>query len=105
MAAEPVRVEPDGALRLSGPLTFDTVPAVDAAVDAALGADGWRRPALTFDLSAAAPADSAGLALLVRWRRTAHRSGGHVRFRGVPAPLRAIAGLCGVEDHLFEQGG
>ena len=104
MRLEPVRLDGDGVLRLSGPLDFDTAPAVDAAVGAALGADGWRR-ALTFDLSEAGHADSAGLALLVRWRRAAHRAGGHVRFRGVPAPLRAIAGLCGAEDHLFEQRG
>ena len=105
MRAEPVRFDGDGVLRLSGPLDFDTAPAVDAAVGAALGADGWRRPALTIDLGAADHVDSAGLALLVRWRRAAHRDGGRIRFRGVSAPLRAIAGLCGVEDHLFEQHG
>lgn len=105
MAADPVRLDRNGAVRLSGPLTFDTAPAVDAAVGAALGADGWRRQPLTFDLSAAGHADSAGLALLVQWRRTARRAGGRIRFRGVPAPLRSIAGLCGVEGHLFEQGG
>lgn len=105
MAADPVRFDPDGVLRLSGPLTFDTAPEVGAAVGAALGTDGWREPALTFDLSAAGHADSAGLALLVQWRRAAHRAGGRIRFRGVPHTLRAIAGLCGVEDHLFGRNG
>ena len=104
MAAEAFRVAVDGAVRLSGRLTFDTVARVRASVDAALGPQGWGQEAITFDLGAVGQADSAGLALLVQWRRAAERAGGQARFRDVPASLRAIAGLCGVEEHLFEPG-
>ena len=102
MASEAFEIAGDGTVRISGPLTFDTVEEVRAAARAALGPDRWRGKAITFDLGAVGPADSAGLALLVDWRRTAHREGGRIHFRGTPPALRAIAGLCGVKGHLFE---
>ena len=102
MATEGFEVAADGTVRITGPLTFDTVEEVRAAARAALGPDRWREQALTFDLAAVGRADSAGLALLVDWRRIAHREGGRVHFRGTPRSLRAIAGLSGVEGYLFE---
>ena len=102
MTSEAFRIAGDGTVRISGPLTFDTVEAVRAAARAALQPERWRGNAITFDLGAVGPADSAGLALLVDWRRTAHREGGRIHFRGTPPALRAIAALSGVEDHLFE---
>ncbi len=102
MASEVFDIAGDGTVRVSGPLTFETVEEVRKAARAAMGRDGWRGEAITFDLGAVGPVDSAGLALLVEWRRTAHRRGGRIHFRGTPPALRAIAGLCGVERHLFE---
>lgn len=102
MAAEALAVAADGTVRVSGPLTFDTVEAVRGAA-ARAGAGPGRRPeeALTFDLAGVGPADSAGLALLVSWQRAARRAGGRIHFRGTPPALRAIAGLCGVDGDLF----
>ena len=102
MASEVFEIAGDGTVRISGPLTFDTVEEVRAAARAALAPDRWRGETITFDLGAVGAADSAGLALLVDWRRTAHREGGRIHFRGTPPALRAIAGLSGVKGHLFE---
>ena len=101
MAGEVFDIAGDGTVRVSGPLTFDTVEVVRAAARAGLGRDGWRGEALTFDLAGVGPADSAGLALLVGWKRAAHREGVRIHFRGTPPALRAIARLCGVDGHLF----
>ena len=101
MASEALGIDGDGTVRISGPLTFDTVEEVRAAARSAMGPDRWRGETVRFDLGGVGPADSAGLALLVEWRRTAHREGGRIHFRGTPPALRAIAGLCGVEHHLF----
>ena len=91
----------DGAVRVSGRLTFETVESVRAAARTAIAPDRWRGETLTFDLGCVEHADSAGLALLVQWRRTAHREGGRIHFRRPPSALRSIAGLCGVDRHLF----
>ena len=101
MTGEVFEIGGDGTVRISGPLTFDTVEEVRAAARARIGPDGWRGEGLTFDLAGVGPADSAGLALLVDWRRTAHREGVRIHFRGTPPALRAIARLCGVDSHLF----
>ena len=101
MASEAFDVAGDGTVRISGPLTFDTVEEVRAAARAGLGPDRWREPALAFDLGGVGPADSAGLALLVEWQRSARREGGRIHFRRTPSALRAIARLCGVDRHLF----
>ena len=96
-----VAVAGDGTLRISGRLTFDTVEAVRAAVRAAQASLRGREEVVTFDLDAVEQADSAGLALLVEWRRTAQRERGRIHFRGAPPAMRAIAGMCGIADHLF----
>ena len=101
MTSKALDIAADGAIRVSGRLTFDTVEAVRSAARAAVPPHRWRAETVTFDLGAVEAADSAGLALLVGWRRTAHREGGRIHFRGTPPALRAIAGLCGVESHLF----
>ena len=101
MATDRFGIDADGTVRVSGPLTFDTVEAVRAAARAGVGPERWREESLTFDLGGIEAADSAGLALLVAWQRTARREGGRIHFRGTPAALRAIAGLSGVDGDLF----
>ena len=101
MASEAIEIDGDGAVRIAGRLTFDTVEEVRTAARAALGRVRWRGETVTFDLASVEQADSAGLALLVAWRRTALRQGGRIHFRGTPPALRSIAGLCGVDGHLF----
>ena len=102
MTSDGFDIAGDGTVRISGPLTFDTVEEVRAAARARMGPERWREQSLTFDLGGIEAADSAGLALLVAWQRTARREGGRIHFRGTPPALRAVAGLSGVDGDLFE---
>ena len=56
--------------------------------------------ALHVDLSGLTRADRAGLAVLLAWVGAVKRRGGVVTFQAVPAGLRAIARLCGVDGML-----
>jgi len=101
MAADRLRIDGDGTVRVCGPLTFDTVEEMRAAARARVGPECWREASLVFDLGGVEAADSAGLALLIAWQRTALREGGRIHFRGTPAALRAVAEVCGVDGDLF----
>jgi phospholipid transport system transporter-binding protein len=52
------------------------------------------------DFSDVGEADSAALALLLDWRRTAHATGHRLSVRALPAGLRSLADLYGVADLL-----
>ena len=82
-------------LRLDGALTMSTVGArVEAGRAKAAAGD------LEIDLSAVSEADSAALALLFDWMRTA-RDGRHtLSVTGLPAGLRSLAALYGVDELL-----
>lgn len=59
---------------------------------------------LQMDLSQIARMDSAGLALLLQWKRMAHSAGRTIRFNGLPQQARnlatvfAIGSLIGTEN-------
>ncbi len=93
------RIIPDGdaCLRLEGELNFATVPALEQR-----GAEMLRGcPAeVVVDLAGVQRADSAGLALLVAWLRHARRQGRRLRFRRMPAQMRAMARVIDLEDIL-----
>ena len=55
----------------------------------------------TFDLSGVDRSDSAGVALLLEWRRCAMERQAVLEFDGVPAQLRTIAATSNLEG-LFE---
>ena len=55
----------------------------------------------TFDLSGVNRSDSAGVALLLEWRRCAMERHAVLEFDGVPAQLRTIAATSNLEE-LFE---
>jgi phospholipid transport system transporter-binding protein len=80
---------------VSGPLTFDTVPALLA------GSGGWFAAAggVTVDLQQVTQADSAGLALLLEWLRRARRAGCALAFVNIPPQMQVLIrvnGLTGV---------
>mgnify|MGYP002713005404 CR=1 FL=1 len=86
-----------GDFRAVGELTFETVPEV------------WERSRGMFEAGAAEIgvefsgvtwADSAGLALLIEWVRSAREAGVALRFRDIPEQMLAIARVSGVEDIL-----
>lgn len=82
--------------RVTGVLTFATVPDLDKA-----GAGlPWSAGCLAIDLAGVTHADSAGLALLVEWTRRARAAGGDIRFEGVPGQLRAAAAVSGLAELL-----
>jgi phospholipid transport system transporter-binding protein len=53
-----------------------------------------------FDLAGIMRADSAGVALLLEWRRRAREAGLKLRYVNVPSQLQAIARVVRVEDIL-----
>jgi phospholipid transport system transporter-binding protein len=95
-AAALVAGERAGVYRVTGSLTFETVPAL-AAEGAEL--DGDDTP-LRIDLSAIDRVDSAGLAVLVDWLASVRSRGQDMVFEGPPAQLLAIARVSGVDGLL-----
>lgn len=88
---------PGGALALTGDLSFETIPGVLAqSAEYASRADVPAR--LTIDFSGVGAVDSAAVALLLEWRRTAAARGKTLEFVNLPANLLALASLYGVAE-------
>ena len=87
----------EGCYRLSGKVTFATVPAVWRESEAM-----FISPAneLSVDLAEVAHADSAGLALLVEWLRSARQLKKTIHFKQVPEQLHSIARLSQLDNIL-----
>lgn len=85
-----------GRFRVSGDLAFDTVPGLWAASRAALDA----APEILIDFDGVARVDSAGLALVVEWLRTAAGDRRQLRFANVPDKLLALARISELEPLL-----
>lgn len=97
--AEATRIEAvgSGRFRVEGDLTF-------ATVSRALG-EGQRLfegagETIAVDLAGVARADSAGLALLVEWLRTARGGGREIRFEHVPRQMMEMARVSSLDDIL-----
>jgi phospholipid transport system transporter-binding protein len=88
----------DGAalFRISGVLDFDSVPAIFSESLARFGTSGE----LVVDLSGVTRANSAGLALLLEWRRLARKPGRSLSIRNAPAALRNLAHVSELETLL-----
>ena len=86
---------PDRRWSVGGALTVDSAAAVLAASEqAALPETG------VVSLSAVHTVDSAGVAVMLSWRRRAAAEGRKLVFADVPPNLVALAELYGVEDLL-----
>jgi phospholipid transport system transporter-binding protein len=83
--------------RVSGALTFDTVPGLYH------GSTGWfaGHGELVIDLAEVTRADSAGLALLIEWLRRARTAGCRLRFTGIPAQVQTLVRVNGLQDALL----
>lgn len=90
------RGDSEGAFRLRGNLSVDTVPGLWARIRGEL--DGG--PELTIDLGGVTRADSAGLAMLVEWTRRARVNGQGIRFTNLPEQMLAIARVSGLDNML-----
>jgi phospholipid transport system transporter-binding protein len=89
------RIESSGAgrYRVSGELTFATARDLLRAAQTQFAKDA----AAEVDLAAVSAADSAGLALLIEWYRTASEAKKAIRFIGAPAQLLALAKISDLE--------
>jgi phospholipid transport system transporter-binding protein len=88
---------PGEVLALSGDLSFESLPGVLAqSAEYAGRADLPAR--LTIDFSNVGTVDSAAVALLLEWRRTALARGKTLEFVNLPANLLALANLYGVSE-------
>lgn len=87
------------ALRLKGALTMSTVGELVERGRARAGEGDLR-----VDLSDVAEADSAALALLLDWLRTAQNAGHGFAIDALPAGLKSLAALYGVDELLDVQG-
>ncbi len=79
----------DGCARLSGELTFESVPALYLQAQGALPEN-----VASVDLSGVSAADSAGLALLLEWQASRKRSSAGLTIANAPASLMSLASLC-----------
>lgn len=89
----------DGVWRIAGTLDFDSVPALYRHTDALLAAGP-----VELDLAGVERANSAGVALLLEWRRQAHRRGVELHLRELPAAVLQLARLSGVEGLVSGAG-
>ena len=85
----------DGRLLVLGELSMATVPGF-------LGQAHWKAgdTEICIDLQAVERADSAGVALLIEWQRTARKQQQNIRFQNIPSQMLAIARLSGVDELL-----
>jgi len=88
----------NGALRLAGPLTFDTVTALSKSGYPEQTASGD----VVVDLSGVTDVDSAGLALLVDWVSRAKHNNESIRFDHVPPRLDQLARIAGVHEWFVQ---
>ena len=85
----------DGRWILAGPLTINNVAGVLASsVGMPLPPTG------RVDLKAVDPVDSAGIAILLEWKRRAAAEGVALAFENVPPTMASLAELYGVDELL-----
>jgi phospholipid transport system transporter-binding protein len=91
----------DGSVRVTGDLTFESVPLLYREMERRLPSSG---PVRTIDLRGVTRADSAGLALLLEWQSRQRRRGRELTIHNAPANLLRLAGLCEAIDLLKLSG-
>ena len=92
--AQVLRAE-DGRWVLAGPLTINNVAGVLAA------SAGVPLPTTgRVDLKGVDPVDSAGVAVLLEWKRRALAEGVQLAFENVPPTMVSLAELYGVDELL-----
>jgi phospholipid transport system transporter-binding protein len=95
-----VTVSAPGQVTVSSALTFETARRVFEAGVACFVSDG--SPAIAVDCAAVPNADSAGLAVLIEWRRWSRQHGRRLKFVNLPAQINALAHLSEVSDVLAD---
>jgi phospholipid transport system transporter-binding protein len=93
-----IRIEPqgEGHYLLVGELSFSTVPAISANFAKMVN----NTDKVVFDLQGVTRTDSAGLALLIEWMRSAHHTHKHIVFKNMPSQMLAVATVSELDDIL-----
>ncbi|WNV03484.1 STAS domain-containing protein [Candidatus Methylospira mobilis] len=91
-----------GVFFLVGDLTFETANSVLERTSGLLGATSGAKGMITLDLSGIKHADSAGLALMLEWRKQSSAVKRVVLFLNVPQQLQAIARVAGVDAIIHQ---
>jgi phospholipid transport system transporter-binding protein len=98
--APQVAVASPGCVTVTSAMTFETARRVCEAGVACFESDG--SATIVVDCATVPHADSAGLAVLIEWRRWAHLHGRHLKFANLPAQISAIAHLSEVSEVLAD---
>ncbi|HTY92964.1 MAG TPA: STAS domain-containing protein [Steroidobacteraceae bacterium] len=96
-----VGIASPGRVTVASPLTFPTARRVCEAGIACFLRDG--SSVITVDCAGVPGADSAGLAVLIEWRRWARERGRDLNFVNLPAQISAIARLSEVSALLADK--
>ncbi len=99
-SAAQVTIGAPGHVVVSSPLTFATARRACQAGIECFNRDGSSQ--IVVDCAGATPADSAGLAVLIEWRRWANQHGRHLKFANLPVQISAIAHLSEVTELLAD---
>lgn len=89
-----------GHVSVAGELTFATARGTCEAGIACFGRDAAQQ--IVVDCQGVSRADSAGLAVLIEWRRWSREHGRHLTFVNLPAQISAIARLSEVTEVLAD---
>ncbi len=98
--APQVAISAPGRISVGSPLTFATARRVYEAGVASFISDG--SAVLIVDCAGVSQADSAGLAVLLEWRRWTHLQGKHLQFANLPPQIKSLARLSEVSELLAE---
>lgn len=85
-----------GQIQVAGELSFATVKKVLSESSAVFESV----KDLNIDLAAVTRSDSAGIALLMDWMRTAKNTNKQIAFHNIPAQMLAIASVSGLDEIL-----
>lgn len=89
----------DGCARLTGELTFESVPGLYAQAQSVLP-----ETLKSIDLSKVTAVDSAGLALLLEWKASRKSSSAGLTFTNAPSSLLSLASLSEATELLNISG-
>ena len=88
--------EQDGVWRVEGAVKVDTAHTLLQEAEAI-----WAADQLVLDLSGISEADSAVVAVLLSWRRRAHRLGKKIEYLNPTDSVRSLISLYDVAELLF----
>jgi phospholipid transport system transporter-binding protein len=79
-------------------LDVASISSANAVALLGAGIEAIRAGDAEFDFSAVRQVDSSAVALLLAWQREAYARGARLALRGVPAAMKSLAKLYGVDE-------